>query len=143
MTPYARRWGLEKTLRATRALIDDGESILRGAEQLQESFPALTSALLARGKAALSKASAAVARSKNREVEASVSRANHADEQQLALDVVLYSIDHLRAAALSVLSESRPKLAALLEAPLEIRSRGGEEHEEAEPAPTPVSGGDK
>lgn len=134
--------GFGKTLRATRALIEDGEAILRGAEQIQATFPALTSALLSRGKAALDRARTAVARSKSREVESSVHRANQADEQQLALDVLLSCIDHLRAAALSALSDTRPKLAELLAAPLEARSRGDDEDTNEE-APTPAPDAEK
>lgn len=127
--------GFGKTLRATRALVEDGEEILKGARQLQAQFPALTPALLERAAQALERARASVQQSKSREEEASVKRANQADERQLALDVLLDSIDHLRAAAMGVLSDHLPRLAEHLEAPLE--SRGKSEEEEPNPAPSP------
>lgn len=49
---------------------------------------------------------------RGQKVASAVIRADVADDQQLALDVLLDCVDHLRAAARSMFSKSRPKLCA-------------------------------
>ncbi len=93
--------------------------------------------MLGQAEAALELAHDAVERSKARESAAAIVRATTADERQLAADVLLDSIDHLRAAALAVFSASRPRLTAVLAAPLESRPRTTAESDDEEPAPAP------
>lgn len=122
-------------LRPTRALVDLAAEILAGARRVQPQFPALTDDVIAAAEAARAAAADAVARAQAASVKADVARLNDADGQQLALDVLLDLLDHLRAAARARLYKSRPKLAEALMAPLERPSRAKGDDDEPAPAP--------
>lgn len=124
-------------LKPTRALVELAPEVIAGARKWQPDFPALTDGALARAEAALARAAVAVKRDRAGEVSARVARASTADDRQLALDVLLDCLDHLRAAARVNLSPTRPKLAAVLTAPIEKPARAKPPEREPAPAPPP------
>jgi hypothetical protein len=123
-------------LKPTSALVEQAPAMIEGARKVRARFPAMTDAVLGAADEALSRAQKAVSTRRGRQVSAAVQRTDQSDTRQLALDVLLDSIDHLRAAALVALSGSRPRLAAALTAPLEA-SRARADEEPPPPAPAP------
>lgn len=87
----------------------------------------LTDTLLDKVVAALQETAVAVEKSKAQEITSGVKRGLSVDERQLAIDVLLDSIDHLRAAAIGVLAASKRKLAGMLAASLESRGKSDDE----------------
>lgn len=109
----------ETPLRATTSLVELAPEIIAGARSLQGRFPALTDAVIADAERALHAATVAVEASRKGKVVSSFTRIDSADARQLALDVLLDCIDHLRAAARTTLHKTRPKLCEALCAPIE------------------------
>jgi hypothetical protein len=138
--PAREPLGFGRVLRASRALVEEGKGVIDGARKVRAQFPAITEALLDEAAVALQEATVAVEKSKADEISSAVKRGLSVDERQLALDVLLDSIDHLRAAAIGVLAASKPKLAEMLAAPLESRSKADDDEDEAPPAPEPGGG---
>ena len=119
-------------LRATGPLVELAPTVIAGARSVQERFPALTDEVIDEADAALVVARAKVQGSRREVVDGAVARIDQADAQQLALDVLLDCIDHLRAAARSRLHKTRPRLCEALCAPVDrakVRAAGdsGEE----------------
>lgn len=127
-------------LRATASLVELAPAVIAGARSVQERFPALTDEVIDEADAALVVARAKVQGSRREVVDGAVERIDQADAQQLALDVLLDCIDHLRAAARSRLHKTRPRLCEALCAPVDrakVRAaadaeEGGEKKEESE-----------
>jgi hypothetical protein len=107
------------TLRTTASLLEVAPAVIAGARSVQGRFPALTDESLAEAEAALAVARAKVQGSRREVVDGAVDRIDGADAQQLALDVLLDCIDHLRAAARSRLHKTRPRLCEALCAPID------------------------
>lgn len=128
-------------LRATSSILEVAPEIIKGARELQARFPALTDDTIEETERALTKAAKTVERARQASQSGALARIGGADTRQLALDVLLDSIDYLRAAARTTLARARPKLAAALSAPIEKgrdKPDEGEDPTPPEPAPTPA-----
>jgi hypothetical protein len=125
-------------LQPSTPLLALAPTILRAADRWRAKFPALTPALLHDSAAALQTARSAVRKRRGHAVGSAVDHADHADEDQIALDVLLDSVDHLRAAALVTFADSRPQLSEALAAPLEPYAHG-HRADAAPAAPPPAS----
>lgn len=123
-------------LQPEQGLVELGAEVLAGARKVRKDFPALTDEVLAQAESALDAAKKKVGARKTQRVKGSVEHSQLADEQQLALDVLLDSIDHLGAAALATLEGARPAVARRLSAALEKSSapKGGSGGGSAPPA---------
>jgi len=123
------------TLRATGSLVELAPVVIAGARSVQARFPALTDEVIDEADAALVVARVKVKGSRREVVDGAVERIDQADAQQLALDVLLDCIDHLRAAARSRLHKTRPRLCEALCAPVDrakVRAAGDAEEEGGE-----------
>lgn len=121
------------TLRATAGLVDVAAQVIAGARAVQARFPALTDEVIGDAERALAAARAKVSGSRKERVGEAVARIDGADDRQLALDVLLDAIDHLRAAARTRLHKTRPRLCEALCAPLErAKPRAASEEKDGE-----------
>ncbi|WP_157069776.1 hypothetical protein [Sandaracinus amylolyticus] len=115
--------GFGAPIKPTRALPSEARAIVSGARSVRARFPALTDQVLQAAEDAIELADSHVTGAKRAEVDRAVRRADDADDLQIALDVLLDRLDHLRAAARATFSETRPRLADALTAPIEPRAR--------------------
>ena len=111
-------------LNATASVLDVAPEIVAGARTLQERFPALTDAAIAAAERSFVAAQDVVRNARNERVVGAVRRVATADERQLAVDVLLDCVDHLRAAARTTLHATRPGVCKTLCAAIEPNRRG-------------------
>lgn len=110
---------IDTPLTLTYALVDLAPAVIEGACSVQARFPALTDAAIADAETSLDAARVAVSEARSRKIDDAVNRLDGLDERQLALDVLLDCIDHLRAAAKTTLGKTRPRVGEALSAPIE------------------------
>ncbi len=108
------------------------EQILKGAKEIQGSFPALTDELLKELAVVVDAAAKASGERKSERATKAVERLSVSDQRQLATDVLLDCADHLGSAALATLRASNPKVVERL-----CRALEPDGSEEKAPAPTP------
>lgn len=131
--------GFGTPLVRSRTLPKQAAPWVRALPSLRGRFPALTAEHIAQTEAALEEATAYVKRARSADASDKGEQVDAADGWQLGVDVLTHCIDHLRAAARSVLWTTRPKLAEYLFSPLEgTRGRRGKASSEEEPEPEPT-----
>jgi hypothetical protein len=109
-------------LQPTGTLLDAAQAMIDGAVSLQEIFAALTDTAIENARVAFAQAKDADTTASANEDARTLARAARADRVQLALDVLLDSVDALRAAARTVFLPARPIVAAYFLEALEPHS---------------------